>query len=200
MICPRCSSTQSDDVKFCKFCGANLQAVRDALESREPEKKFDWGDTWVAEMFRSADVAELRKREMERRMGITPTVKRYQEIKAGVITSCVGIGVAIFLFVFMQGVAGHVDADDAEIVRRIWIAAVIPFFVGLALIFNGLFVSKRLADLQERETPRPSGLEGTVDDQRALNAADAGEFIPPGFSVTEQTTRHLSGVEQKPKR
>ena len=27
------------------------------------------------------------------------------------------------------------------------------------------------ADLQERETPRPSGLEGTVDDQRALNAA-----------------------------
>jgi hypothetical protein len=201
MVCPRCSSTQSDDVKFCKACGANLQAVREALASREPGSKFEWGNTWVAEMFMSAEAQELRKQEMERRLGITPTVKRYREIKAGVITSCAGIAVAIFLFVFMQGVAGHVDPDDAEILRRIWVAGVIPFFVGLALIFNGLVVSKRLAELQEheREMRRPGGLEGQVDNQRELRPADANEFIPPGFSVTEQTTRHLSGVEQNPK-
>jgi hypothetical protein len=201
MLCPRCSSTQSDDVKFCKFCGANLQAVREALESREPGTKFDWSNTWVAEMFMSGEAQELRKQEMERRLGITPTVKRYREIKAGVITSCVGIGVAIFLFVFMQGVAGHVDADDAEIVRRIWVAGVIPFFVGLALIFNGLVVSRRLAELQEhdRELKRPGVLDGQVNNQRELRPADASEFIPPDFSVTEQTTRHLSGVEQHPK-
>ncbi|HSK62388.1 MAG TPA: hypothetical protein VK893_01055, partial [Pyrinomonadaceae bacterium] len=131
----------------------------------------------------------------------TPTVKRYREIKAGVITSSVGIGVAIFLFVFMQGVAGQVDADEAEILRRIWIAGVIPFFVGLALIFNGLVVSRRLAELQEHqgELKRPGVLDGQVNNQRELRPADASEFIPPGFSVTEQTTRHLSGVEQNPK-
>jgi hypothetical protein len=201
MLCPRCSSTQSDDVKFCTACGANLQAVREALENREPGAKFDWSNTWVAEMFMSGEAQELRKQEMERRLGITPTVKRYREIKAGVITSCVGIGVAIFLFVFMQGVAGHVDADDAEIVRRVWVAGVIPFFVGLALIFNGLVVSRRLAELQEhdRELKRPGPLEGAVHNQRELRPADANEFIPPGFGVTEQTTRHLSGVEQNPK-
>lgn len=198
MICPRCSSTQSDDVKFCKFCGANLQAVREALEA--PGKKFDWSDTWLAEMFRSADAAELRKQEMERRLGITPQVKRYREIKAGVITSSVGIGVSIFLFVFMQGVIGQVEPDEAEILRRVWIAGVIPFFVGLALIFNGLVVSKRLADLQERENKLPGPLEGKVDGQRALREADASEFVPPGFGVTEQTTRHLTGVERNPKR
>lgn len=198
MLCPRCSSTQSDDVKFCKFCGANLQAVREVLESREPGTKFDWSNTWVAEMFMSGEAQELRKQEMERRLGITPEVKRYREIKAGVITSCVGIGVAIFLFVFMQGVAGHVDADDAEIVRRVWVAGVIPFFVGLALIFNGLVVSRRLAELQEREMKRPGPLEGQVN-QRELRPGDMNEFIPPNFSVTEQTTRHLSGVEQNPK-
>jgi hypothetical protein len=203
MLCPRCSSTQSDDVKFCKACGANLQAVRDVLANREPGSKFEWGNTWVAEMFMSAEAQELRKQEMERRLGITPTVKRYREIKAGVITSCAGIAVAIFLFVFMQGVAGHVDADDAEILRRIWVAGVIPFFVGLALIFNGLVVSKRLAEIQERERELkfpggPGALEGQVN-QRELRPGDANEFIPPGFSVTEQTTRHLSGVEQNPK-
>jgi hypothetical protein len=198
MICPRCSSNQTDDVKFCKFCGANLQAVREALDNREPDKKFEWGDTWVAEMFRSADAQELRKREMERRMGITPTMKRYNEIKAGVITSCAGIGVAIFLFVFMQGVIHKVDPDEAEILRRIWVVGVIPFFVGLALMINGMVVSKRLADIQEREMRRLGPLESQPD-QRELSPADLNEFIPPNFSVTEQTTRHLSGVEQNPK-
>ena len=199
MICPRCSSTQSDDVKFCKFCGANLQAVRDALETREPEKKFDWSNTWVAEMFMSAEAQEFRKQEMERRMGITPTVKRYKEIKAGVIMSSIGIGVAIFLFVFMQGIIHKVDPDEAEILRRLWVAGVIPFFVGLALIINGMVVSKRLAEIQEGDRKRSGPLEGQASDPRELRPADTNEFIPPNFSVTEQTTRHLSGVEQNPK-
>lgn len=201
MLCPRCSSTQSDDVKFCKACGANLQAVREALETREPGAKFDWSNTWVAEMFMSGQAQELRKQEMERRLGITPTVKRYREIKAGVIVSASGIGIAIFLFVFMQGLLGKVEPDTAEILTRLWIAGVIPFFVGLALIFNGLVVSKRLAEIQERERElkHPGSLEGQTVNQRELRPGDANEFIPPGFSVTEQTTRHLSGVEQNPK-
>jgi chloramphenicol 3-O-phosphotransferase len=136
---------------------------------------------------------------MERRLGITPTVKRYREIKAGVIVSAAGIGVAIFLFVFMQGLLGKVDPNTAQILTRLWIAGVIPFFVGLALIFNGVVVSKRLVELQEREREmeRLGGLDG--QSQRELGPADTNEFIPPGFSVTEQTTRHLSGVEQNPK-
>lgn len=199
MICPRCSSTQNDDVRFCKFCGANLQAVREALETRDPGKKFDWSNTWVAEMFMSGEAQELRKQEMERRLGITPTVKRYQEIKAGVITSCVGIGVSIFLFVFMQGIIHKVDPAEAEILRRVWVAGVIPFMVGLALMINGMVVSKRLADLQERKGMGPGSLEGPPDFQRELRPGDASDFVPPGFSVTEQTTRHLQGVEQNPK-
>lgn len=204
MICPRCSSNQSDDVKFCKSCGANLQAVRDALENRDPGSKFEWGDTWVAEMFRSGQAVELRKLEMERRMGITPEVKRYNEIKAGVITSSVGIGVSIFLFVFMQGLVNVVGREAAEILPHLWIAGVIPFFVGVALIVNGLVVSKKMAEVQERELRRtnslaPDSLAGETAAQRALRPADTNEFIPTGYSVTEQTTRHLAGSEQNPK-
>src|SRR5215510_6893916 len=141
MLCPRCASNQSDDIKFCTFCGANLQAVREAMEAPDSGKRFDWGNTWVAEMFMSGQAAEIRKREMERQLGITPEVKRYNEIKAGVICSCIGIAVSIFLYVFMLGIAAS-QPQNAAILLRIWVAGIIPFMVGLALIINGLVVSK----------------------------------------------------------
>jgi len=196
MLCPRCASNQSDDIKFCTFCGANLQAVREALET--PDKKFDWSNTWVAEMFMSGQAAEIRKREMERQLGITPEVKRYNEIKAGVIVSCVGIGVSVFLFVFMQAIAGHSPNDaDAEILRRIWIAGFIPFMVGLALIINGVVVSRKMVEVMERERKETK----TLDDgptPRGLRPADTNEFIPANMSsVTDQTTRHLENAERK---
>ena len=196
MLCPRCSSNQSDDIKFCTFCGANLQAVREALDAPDLAKKFEWGNTWIAEMFQSGQMAELRKLELERRMGITPEVKRYNEIKAGVIVSSVGVGLAIFLAIFMQGVAGHVKPDVAEIITRLWVAGVIPFMVGVALIVNGLIVSKRIVEAQERALK-----EGKASDEaaaaRALRAADTSEFVPTNFSVTDQTTRHLESSERK---
>ena len=199
MLCPRCGTNQSDEMKFCKVCGANLQAVREALEYPESVKKFEWGDTWLAEMFKSGQAMELRKLEMERRMGITPAVKRYNEIKAGVITSSVGIGLMIFLAIFMEGLIGKVSPEAAEILTRIWVAGVIPFFVGLALIVNGVVVSKRMAELQEREMKRSNALEDEVNQPRSLRPGDTNEFNPTGFSVTDQTTRHLAGSEQNPK-
>jgi hypothetical protein len=196
MLCPRCLSNQSDDIKFCTSCGANLQAVREALDA--PEKKFDWGNTWVAEMFMSGQAAEIRKREMERQLGITPEVKRYNEIKAGVIVSCVGIGVSIFLFFLMMGIAANAPPRDAEILTRVWVAGVIPFMVGLALIINGVFVSKKMIQVMERGRKETDALEDGGPTPRGLRAADTSEFIPANMSsVTDQTTRHLENVERK---
>jgi hypothetical protein len=186
-------------MKFCKVCGANLEAVRLALTNPEAAKKFDSGNTWLAEMFQSGKAAELHKLEMERQMGITPEVKRYNEIKAGVIVSSVGVGLTIFLMVFMQGVI-HAGVSDAaaEVLSRLWIAGVIPFFVGLALMVNGLVVSKRMVEIQQREMKR-GALEGETATQRSLRTADTNEFVPPGFSVTDQTTRHLVGSRSEEK-
>jgi hypothetical protein len=196
MLCPRCASNQLDDIKFCTACGANLQAVREALEVRDSGQKFDWGNTWVAEMFMSGQAAEMRKLEMERRLGITPEVKRYNEIKAGVIVSSVGVGLAIFLFIFMQGIVGKVDPSAAEIITRLWIVGIIPFMVGLALIVNGLVVSKKIVEAVEREQNRTKTLED-VPTPRGVRAADTSEFIPANMSVTDQTTRHLDKSERK---
>ena len=193
MICPRCSSNQSDDIKFCTSCGANLQAVREALDA--PDAKFNWNNTWVAEMFMSGQANELRKKEMERRLGITPEVKRYDEIKAGVIVSSIGIGVSIFLYFLMHAIANQ-EPRDAEILRSVWMAGVIPFMIGIALIINGVVVSKKMVEVMEREKEKSKSLdEGPAP--RGLRSPDTSEFVPANFSVTDQTTRHLENAERK---
>jgi hypothetical protein len=195
MLCPRCSSNQSDDIKFCTSCGANLQAVREVLAAPD-SAKFDWGNTWVADMFMSGQAAEMRKLEMERRMGITPEVKRYNEIKAGVVVSSVGFGLAVFLHIFMQGVAAQAAPHAAEIITRLWVVGIIPFMVGLALIINGVVVSKRIVEAQERALNEGKTLDEGVG-ARGLRAADTSQFIPTNLSVTDGTTRHLENSERK---
>jgi hypothetical protein len=197
MICPRCVSTQSDDVRFCTLCGANLQAVRQAIEVKEADEKFSWDKTWVAEMFLSHEEQKKRNAALERQRGLTPEVKRYNEIKAGVITCSVGIAVSIFLYVLMQGVilGGNNAPGDVEILKRVWVAGVIPFFVGLALIVNGVVVSKRQIESNKQQSG-PNNLEGDAGPQ-ALRAPDTNDFASSPFSVTEQTTKHLHSVDKK---
>jgi len=193
MFCPQCGTNQSDELKFCKSCGANLYAVRQVVATRETDEKFDWSKTWVAEMFMSGEEAIRRKTEIERLQGITPEVKRYDEIKAGVITGCVGIGVMIFLYVLAEGIilGGRIPPHVTEIIRRLWVAGVIPLMVGIGLLVNGLFVSKKLVEMAKRQPQtKPDALEkGTA--QHTLRPADTTEFVPSEFSVTEGTTKHL---------
>jgi hypothetical protein len=198
MFCPQCGANQSEELKFCKLCGANLQAVRQVVATRETDEKFDWSKTWVAEMFLSEEERQRRNYQLELVRGVTPEVKRYNEIKAGVITSCVGLGVSIFLFIFMQGIilSGQNSPGDNEILSRIWIAGVIPFLIGLGIMINGIFISKKIVEVVRRESPtgvKPSALGGAGDaaGHRSLNSADTTEFVSPNFSVTEDTTKHL---------
>src|SRR6267143_2783982 len=153
MFCPQCGSSQNDELKFCKSCGVNLDAVRQVAAIRDPSEKFDWSRTWVAEMFLSESERKRRYEKIERERSITPEMKRYTEIKAGVITSSVGGGVMIFLHALMQGIilSGHNPPSDAAILGRIWIAGVIPFLVGVALTINGVFVSKRQVEFARQQ-------------------------------------------------
>jgi hypothetical protein len=198
MFCPQCGSTQSEELKFCKVCGVNLYAVMQVVTVREPEEKFDWSKTWVQEMFLSAEEKKRRKAELGLQRGITPEVKRYNEIKAGVIVGSVGLALSIFLFVFMGGLiaSGKVTPDVAEILGRLWIAGVIPLFVGLALIINGTVVSKKLVELSRRDWKPQEGLAGAADPPQ-LRSADTSEFAAAPFSVTEQTTKHLDRSGEK---
>jgi hypothetical protein len=190
MFCPRCGAKPSDDLKFCNLCGANLQAVREVVDTKETTKKFEWKDTWVAEMFLSADEQKRRKLEQERLRGLTPEVKRYNEIKAGVITVSVGISLMLLLAVLMQGLilGGKLPNNEIEILSRVWIVGALPLFVGIALIINGVFVSKKIVEAAKRNV-LPEG----EPSPNLLRPADTTEFVARPFSVTEETTKHLRG-------
>jgi hypothetical protein len=164
-----------------------------AVDSRQTDEKINWNKTWVAEMFASSAEAIQRQKELERLQGITPETKRYNEIKGGVITASVGVAVTIFLLIFMQGIilGGRVQSDTAEILSRIWVAGLIPIFIGLALIFNGYFVSRKMIEAAKRGSRETGELPGATLDTPALKPANTTEFIPTRFSVTEDTTKHL---------
>jgi hypothetical protein len=198
MFCPQCGNKQSDELKFCNLCGANLYAVRQVVSTREADEKFDWSRTWVAEMFMSESERKRRQGELERRSGVTPEIKRYNEIKAGVITSFVGVALMFFLYIIGMAIYRMQPQDpEVEIIRSVWVAGVIPLMVGLALIFNGLFVSKKIVELRQRDLgPAPGELPKPAE-QPTLKSADTSEFIPTGFSVTEGTTKHLTMKDER---
>ena len=209
MFCPQCGTRQSEELKFCKSCGANLYAVRQVVTARETGEKFDWSKTWVAEMLLTQ--AEQKKRRRELQDGVSPEEKtyneeekRYNEIKAGVITSSVGVGAMIFLYIFMQGIilGGQISPDEAEIIKRIWVAGIIPFIIGLGIIFNGLVVSKKLVEIAKRErraiaAPAATESFGKNKEDLSPSSRDRYEHDEPRPSVTENTTRQLENIQSR---
>jgi hypothetical protein len=193
MFCPGCGFQANDDLKFCRQCGANLHGVREAMTSRSTREKFDWSKTWWAEMI-------YPKEELERMRGVTPAEKllreekkRIDEIKGGVITSLVGVGIMIFFYFFFDVVARQKSGADADLLRRLWMTGIIPFLVGVGLLINGFFVSRRLVQLKElllqdhmSALQPPAALPAKTTDQLVANAAPSS-----GASVTEHTTAHL---------
>jgi hypothetical protein len=198
MFCPGCALETSEDLKFCRRCGANLRGVREAMTSGATQDKFDWSKTWVADMF-------LTDQEKERRRYVTAEEKRFHEerkrineIKGGIITSLAGLGLMIFLYFFLGVVANEQPPADAEIIRHVWYFGIIPIFVGLGIMINGLFVSGRLVRLNEElmQNAKPS-FQPAVP-LASLPAKSTAEMVSEpaqgsGYSVVEDTTAQFPG-------
>ena len=190
MFCPNCATQITDEMKFCRKCGANLQGVQEAMTGRG-SKPIDWDKTWVKEML-------LSQEERERRQGKTPEMKRMEEIKGGVITSAVGIGAMIFLYFFLGAVGASEGGKDAVVLGRIWLAGLVPFLVGLALIFNALIVSKRIVRLKKEQEERLSNATARTLATGTTNQLPEVETpYTPNYSVTEQATFPLPQPPKK---
>lgn len=188
MFCPQCGSNQSDTLNYCKSCGANLQAVRQALTTGLPSNdSITLGQTWIADIFLSGPERRARQEEFERRRGITLEHKGACNIKNGTITAAAGLGGMLVVFFLMQGLVANATLTPgmAAILSRVWLIGLIPFLVGIAYIINGFGSKRWLANpLLKAGSDATTGPIGGADyANRAL--------VSPPDSVTEATTRNL---------
>jgi hypothetical protein len=191
MFCPQCGTETHEALKYCKQCGTNLRRVLGVMGKGgagymlSNEARF-WHEDWIEE----------RREQREREKKKTPEEKRLNEIKGGVITSCVGLGVMMFLTFLFHGIInslpqiGHIEL----ILRTIPLVGIIPFLIGLGIIFNGLFLSKRIVQLKrEEEQPgkQPLFSPNTMAPDTAPVPRLPAQSPVSDFSVTETTTTEL---------
>jgi hypothetical protein len=191
MFCPSCGTETNDQTKYCTKCGINLRNIKEAMfEDKKPKSplhgieahsshsnpSWPW---WMHMALRGSQKS--------------PEEKRINEIKEGVITSCVGISITIFLLFLMPAVSIGLDPKERAILHAVPYAGIIPFLIGLGIIFNGLFLSKRLVDLKREEVQANKHPSFSPVPETAPVHRIAESYQPPvaDFSVTESTTTKL---------
>lgn len=208
IYCPKCETPATDDVKYCKKCGASLRAVVDALPSRSPDERFDWSRTWVASMLLTEDERARRRAAMEipgrpedlAAAELKQVSDLQKEIKGGIITAFAGIGLTVFLLIFMRTIAAmQDDPRTATMLESLWAVGIIPILVGVGILVNALVVSRYFSEHRQNilRSVFASGAPALRESSRTtgeLPAFDAPSFAVP--SVTEHTTYHLTEPEE----
>jgi hypothetical protein len=192
MYCPECGIEERNANQFCRACGTDLRRVRTSVEAPDSitasavSARDEIGRAVAARIRETQDAYELKKvaedvlPEIEKFLE-SPDEKRLRRMRVGTIISLVGLGVTLGITVTA------VASNDPELMI-VAALGVVAFFIGIAFLLNGIFLSvpkKGLADrTADAQTQRQ--LDGVETAKRSLTDAPAG-FM----SVTENTTRHL---------
>jgi hypothetical protein len=192
MYCPSCGTEASDQTKYCVKCGVNLRRVKGVLGKGGAgfSEGNDWDQAWKDA--HKARTEERRRRADERRKK-TPEEKRLNEIKAGVIVSNIGLGLMVFLNLLFSAIASTLDGPEANILRSLWAVGLVPFMIGLGILFNGFFISKRIVDLkrQQEQTDQQEPLFSALNTAPVARLVEPAQYPISDFSVTETTTTKL---------
>ncbi|MBS1812537.1 MAG: hypothetical protein JST84_30500 [Acidobacteria bacterium] len=137
MFCPSCGSDQHG--QYCRSCGKDLRAVRMAMEKPEASAKSSARDEIgraVADKIRELKSAKDLSKVVE---GVLPEIekflespeeKRFRRIRAGTITTAIGLGAAIGFFLIGVAVGEEGLLFPAG-------AGLVTFLIGLGMLLNG---------------------------------------------------------------
>jgi hypothetical protein len=194
MFCPSCGLEERYSNQYCRACGADLRSVRMALEKPDnitasaAMARDEIGRAFAQKIRETQDaigmkiVAEDVLPQIEKFLE-SPEEKRLRRIRTGSIVSFVGLGVTTAFFF----TSIFVDKDFLVIAG----AGLVTFFIGLAFVINGHFltVSKKIL----------SDKSDDANSQRRLDVIESKTnelILPEGnreifSSVTEHTTHQL---------
>jgi len=200
MFCPVCGVEEREPTQFCRACGSDLRSVRvavaepDSVTASAASAREDIGRA-IADRIRAARTAEELAvvadevlPEVEKFLE-SPAEKRLRRIRTGTILSCIGMGTAIGITI----VSTMMPDEDV-----IFLAALglVCFFIGLAFVINGVFLT--VSDSKNEEVGSLGGLRPAgAADMTGPNELEAPAARDLFSSVTEGTTRHLKDKVQR---
>lgn len=198
MFCPSCGFEERQLSQYCRGCGTDLRLVRTTLEqpdaitasavsAREQISKA------FAEKIREVESAKNLERVAQvvlpqlQKFFESPEEQRLRRIRAGVITSTVGLAITVVTLVTALA--------DSEFWPSVG-PGLITLFVGLGLVVNGLKFSIPRKELSGEKAHALSQmmLDSKLQKELAQPQAMTSELSPAKSaapSVTEHTTHHL---------
>jgi hypothetical protein len=189
MYCPQCATPNAGDVKFCRSCGKELEAVALALSGKSAEP-----DKGGANQVGPKTAQAWAEQHIEGVSGIT----RGSILLA--VSLLVGAAMALFMMAFFEAPW-----------MMLWMVFFWVVLFGWMAVWGGIQMAYGIGGvLEAKGRLRLMGLTGvrpTVDAPTpeslsrggAPQSADArAAFVPaPRVSVTEGTTRHLDDSAEK---
>jgi hypothetical protein len=207
MYCPSCGSEERQLSQFCRACGTDLRIVRNSLENPDAVTQSavsarEHIGMAVADKIRQMSTAKELERVAEdvlphfEKFLESPEEKRLRRIRSGIITSAIGLGATIVVFIMAM--------DKPEILPYIT-PALITFLVGIGVIVNGLVftvprkslpgdaydaLSQKVLDSGANANRLPYEAPAAASLPAAANLTN--ELAPSQRSITEHTTHHLN--------
>ena len=172
MYCPQCGTESSQDLKYCRSCGANISLVPHALSGQLPtaqaDDELDRGGPFPPSM---GDMMRSRKRRRKR----PPTIDE------GIRHLMMGIG-----FIVVSILVGRYSPGG----WAWWYWMLIPAFTFLGRGISDMVRAAEAKKQMAAANPAQPQISGSVPIQN-LPPRSTSELLPPVPSVTEGTTRHL---------
>jgi hypothetical protein len=199
MFCPTCGSEERQLIQYCRSCGTDLRVVRvglgdpDALTASALTGR-DYINRALADKIREMQspgdlkkVAEDVLPEIEKFLE-TPEERRLRRIRRGMVFAAIGFGATLIFSLLSTA------KDDLGMLIG---AGAIFFFVGIAIIINGLAFTRPRKNLSAYSEARAekhldSSVENVLGPSRPTLQPTTNELDQRNLtSVTEHTTHQL---------
>ncbi|MBI4853869.1 MAG: zinc ribbon domain-containing protein [Acidobacteria bacterium] len=196
MYCPSCGTEERNTSQFCRACGMDMRPLRTALQKPDAitvsatSAREEIGRAIATKIQTLKSASDLKKvaeevlPEVEKFLE-SPAERRLRRLRAGVITSAVGLG-ATTILLFSKVVIMPIAMFG-------WSAGLLVFLIGLGVIINGLLFSTPKETIPDRTIDRHSLFANEQQPNYPLN--NTNHFEPPSSLFTNNSPSDISNAQ-----